>query len=196
MSSLRLSSIPEALEASEIAETPETRGADRPRPWTIGRLAREAGVQPATLRYYERLGLLRPAARSGAGYRLYGREALARLRFIRRAQALGFSLGEIAQLLALSEDQEAPAAQVKAITRARLADVEARIRDLERIRRALQALEARCSGHGTSRDCPILAALATPAEAPPEGPEGDPPGAGPRERPGGGSRRGGEEGGP
>ncbi len=126
---------------------------------TIGRLAREAGVQPATLRYYERLGLLRPARRTASGYRLYGAEAARRLRFIRRAQALGFSLEEVAQLLALSEDRRAPAAEVKRITRARLADVEARIRDLVRIREALRALEARCSGLGTSRECPILAAL-------------------------------------
>jgi len=127
--------------------------------WTIGRLAREAGVQPATLRYYERLGLLRPERRTASGYRLYGPGALGRLRFIRRAQALGFSLEEVAQLLALSEDRRAPAAEVKRIARARLADVEARIRDLERIREGLKALEARCSGRGTSLECPILAAL-------------------------------------
>ena len=126
---------------------------------TIGQLARHLGVGASTLRYYERVGLLEPLKRTAAGYRLYGADASARLRFIRRAQDLGFSLEEIAQLLALSDDPGGEAADVKRLTREKIADIEARIRDLQRMQSALAALESRCSGHGDTGHCPILAAL-------------------------------------
>jgi len=126
---------------------------------TIGRLASEGGVRAGTLRYYERLGLLAPASRSGAGYRLYAANTARRLRFIRRAQALGFSLGEIAELLALSDNPRARAKDVKDLTRRKTADIAARIAHLERLKHALEAIDARCSGHGGSAECPILAAL-------------------------------------
>jgi MerR family copper efflux transcriptional regulator len=126
---------------------------------TIGRLAKQSGIGAETLRYYERRGLLRPSQRTAAGYRLYQPEAAARLRFIRRAQALGFSLDEIGELLALSDDPGRSAAAVKRMTRAKIDDIQARIRDLERMKDGLAALETRCPGHGSTRDCPILAAL-------------------------------------
>lgn len=126
---------------------------------TIGQLARHLGVGASTLRYYERVGLLKPLTRTAAGYRLYGRDAATRLRFIRRAQDLGFSLDEIAQLLALSDDPRADAGAVKELTREKIADIEARIRDLQRMKKALTALEASCSGRGHTAHCPILAAL-------------------------------------
>jgi DNA-binding transcriptional MerR regulator len=127
---------------------------------TIGRLARQVGLGVETLRYYERRGLLEPQQRSASGYRLYQGGALRRLRFIRRAQALGFSLNEIAELLALSDCPEASAGEVQRLTRAKIADIEARIRDLERMKAALAGLEARCPGHaGTTAECPILASL-------------------------------------
>ena len=132
----------------------------------IGELARLSGVRPATLRYYEHMGLIPPARRTAAGYRVYGEDAARRLRFIRRAQTLGFALEEIAELLALSRQPKASAGEVKRITQRKIADIGQRIRDLERMKRALQSLEATCSGHGSSADCPILAALGESAGSP------------------------------
>ncbi|HKJ86890.1 MAG TPA: heavy metal-responsive transcriptional regulator [Gammaproteobacteria bacterium] len=126
---------------------------------TIGQIAGEMGLATETLRYYERRGLVKPAARSGSGYRLYGDEARERLRFIRRAQALGFSLDEVAELLAVSDSPEAGAREVKALTEDRIADIEARIRDLEHLRDGLKALSEQRPGHGSTADCPILGAL-------------------------------------
>jgi len=127
---------------------------------TIGKVAREAGLGVETLRYYERRSLIEPVERTASGYRLYDPEVLRRLRFIRRAQALGFSLDEIADLLALSGNPAESAAKVRRIARARIADIESRIHDLERMRDGLAALEEHCPGHlGTTADCPILAAL-------------------------------------
>lgn len=126
---------------------------------TIGKLAKQTGVGVGTLRYYERLGLIAPAQRTAAGYRVYRPEAAQRLHFIRRAQALGFSLEQIAELLALSDNPKAGAAEVKHLTRAKIADIEERIRDLERMKQGLAALEERCPGHGSTANCPILAAL-------------------------------------
>lgn len=127
---------------------------------TIGRLAKQAGVGVETLRYYERRGLIRPQRRTDSGYRLYDIDAGRRLRFIRRAQTLGFSLDEVAELLSLSDRPAASAAEVKQIARARISDIEARLRDLERMKSALSALEEQCPGHaGTTAECPILAAL-------------------------------------
>ena len=126
---------------------------------TIGKLARDAGVGAGTLRYYERLGLLAPAGRTASGYRRYGAASAQRLRFIRRAQALGFTLEEIAELLKLSDNPHASAREVKNATQAKIADIEARITALQRMKGGLLTLEARCSGHGATGDCPILAAL-------------------------------------
>lgn len=127
---------------------------------TIGRLAKQTGLGVETLRYYERRGLIEPVSRTAAGYRLFAPDALRRLRFIRRAQALGFSLDEIAELLALSERPADSAAEVKRLTQAKIEDIEARIHDLERMKTALRDLEVHCPGHaGTTAECPILAAL-------------------------------------
>lgn len=127
---------------------------------TIGQLAGRVGVGASTLRYYEQLGLLTPTMRTAAGYRVYGQNALRRLAFIRRAQTLGFALEEIAELLALSDNPLASAAEVKRLTREKIADIDARIQDLERMKQGLAALEGRCSGHGSTTECPILSALA------------------------------------
>ncbi len=130
----------------------------------IGRLARAAGLPTATLRYYEQLGLITPHTRSAANYREYGDEALARLHFIRRAQALGFTLHEIGELLSLHAQPEADSAAVKALAHTRLADIDQKIADLTRMRAGLTALADCCPGHGATRHCPILAAL---TDAPP-----------------------------
>jgi len=123
----------------------------------IGSLAKRAGVRIDTVRYYERAGLLAPRARLASGYRRYSPLELARLRFIRRAQALGFKLKEVRELLALSAQRDV--ARVKRSAQAKLADVEARIAALERVRQGLSTLIAACPGHGRAEDCPILKAL-------------------------------------
>lgn len=123
----------------------------------IGALAKRAGVRIDTVRYYERSGLLAPKTRLQSGYRRYGEAELARLRFIRRAQTLGFSLKEIRELLALSTGRDV--SRVKRAAQAKLADVQARIADLQRMRNGLSSLIEACPGHGDPTDCPILQAL-------------------------------------
>lgn len=123
----------------------------------IGQLAKRGGVRIDTVRYYERNGLLAQRARLASGYRRYGELELARLRSIRRAQALGFTLKEIKGLLALSAQRDV--ARVKRSAQAKLLDVEARIAALDRVRDGLAKLIAACPGHGRAVDCPILEAL-------------------------------------
>ena len=127
---------------------------------TIGQLAREAGVNVQTVRYYERRRLLPAPARRASGYRAYDQAALARLRFIRRAQELGFTLAEITELLALRLDPRTTAADVKARAGRKIEDVDRRIRDLERIRAALTHLAGSCrGGRGPAGECPLVEAL-------------------------------------
>jgi len=123
----------------------------------IGTLAKRAGVSIDTVRYYERDGLLAPKTRLASGYRRYSELEVARLRFIRRAQALGFSLKEVKELLALSKLRDV--ARVRRTAQEKLADVEERIASLERVRQGLAGLIAACPGHGRAADCPILKAL-------------------------------------
>ena len=123
----------------------------------IGALARRTGVSIDTVRYYEKSGLLAPETRLASGYRRYGDVQVARLRFIRRAQELGFSLKDIQGLLGLSKQRDV--AKVKRAAEKKLADVEARLASLTRIRDGLATLVATCPGHGRAADCPILQAL-------------------------------------
>ncbi len=125
--------------------------------FSIGKLAENAGVAIDTVRYYERNGLLQPAGRLASGYRRYGETELKRLRFIRRAKALGFSLEDIRTLLELSAERNV--AKVKRAAQNKLADIEARIAVLERIGSGLRTLIAACPGHGRAEACPILNAL-------------------------------------
>ncbi|HEX5489127.1 MAG TPA: heavy metal-responsive transcriptional regulator [Rhodanobacteraceae bacterium] len=126
---------------------------------TIGSVARRAGVGIDTIRYYERQGLLPPPPRRASGYRDYGEAAIERLRFIRRSKDLGFTLDEIRELLALSSDRERGVRDVKRRAETRLAGVEDRIRELQKVRRGLKQLIAACPGHGPLEHCPILRAL-------------------------------------
>lgn len=126
---------------------------------TIGRVARQTGLAIDTVRYYEREGLLDKPARTVAGYRQYSAGAVARLRFIRQAKELGFSLREIRELLALRVDARKTCRDVKGRALRKIADVERRIAQLERMRRALAALAAQCKGSGPTSSCPILEAL-------------------------------------
>lgn len=123
----------------------------------IGALAKQVGVRIDTVRYYERSGLLAPRTRLESGYRRYGATEAARLRFIRRAQALGFTLSEVRELLALSARRDV--GRVRRAAQEKLADVERRIADLDRVRRALATLIAECPGRERASDCPILKAL-------------------------------------
>lgn len=126
---------------------------------SIGRLAAAAGVGIDTVRYYERSGLLPAPPRRASGYRAYPADSLARLRFIRRAKALGFALDEIAALLRLSQPHERDAGDVRQLAQARLQEVEAKIAELQRVRDGLRQLVKACPGRGSLRACPIIAAL-------------------------------------
>ncbi len=126
---------------------------------TIGPLARQAGVGVETVRFYERRGLLRQPSPPSTGYRIYPAETIGRIRFIRHAQALGFTLEEIAALLALRVTPGSSCAAVRGRAAVKLADVETRIAKLEQIRGALEKLVASCPGRGALRNCTILEAL-------------------------------------
>lgn len=126
---------------------------------TIGRVARQAGVGVETVRFYERQGLLEEPPRRQSGYREYGEDAVARLRFIRRAKQLGFTLKEIKELLALRRDPSTPAVDVKRRAEAKIADIESKIKALQKMKKALVKLTTACSGHGTSGECPLLESL-------------------------------------
>jgi len=126
----------------------------------IGQLAQRADVPIDTVRYYERNGILPKAERKASGYRRYGEDDVARLRFVRRAKALGFTLVEIRDLLALSGRCADDMAGLKAAAIEKLANVEHKLQELTRIRDGLRTLVASCPGHGSLDHCPILAALA------------------------------------
>lgn len=124
---------------------------------TIGRLAAQAGVGIDTVRYYERAGLLLPPPRRASGYREYPADVIARLRFIRRAKELGFTLVEIGELLELSGSGNV--GEIRAAARNKLDVVEHKLAELQRVRDALQTLTEACPGHGPAQHCPILRAL-------------------------------------
>jgi len=126
---------------------------------TIGKLAASAGVGRETIRYYERKGLLESPPRSAAGYRHYPPDAVDRLRFIRRAQELGFTLAEIIELLSLRVDEVSACGAVEARAREKLATVEDKIGDLRRIGDALSRLVEKCEAREPTSDCPILEEL-------------------------------------
>ncbi|QIL20627.1 heavy metal-responsive transcriptional regulator [Thermomonas sp. HDW16] len=125
----------------------------------IGQLAQHTGVAIDTVRYYERQGLLPPPQRRASGYRQYGEQDISRLRFIRRAKDLGFSLQEIQDLLRLSASEDADRAEVRALAQHRLADIEHKMRNLEAMRATLANLVSHCSGHGSLDNCPIIESL-------------------------------------
>jgi len=128
----------------------------------IGELAERSGVHVQTVRYYERRGLLPNPGRTPAGYRQYTDDALDRMRFIRRAQDLGFTLSEIADLLSLRLDRRTQADTVRRRAHAKIADIDKRVRRLARMRHALIGLAGRCGGSGPMDACPLLNALGAP----------------------------------
>lgn len=125
----------------------------------IGEAAALTGVSAKMIRHYEAIGLMPAAGRTFAGYRLYGERELHRLRFIRRARGLGFPIRQIETLLGLWDDPGRASAEVKALAKRHVAELDAKIREMEAMKRALQDLARHC--HGDARpDCPILDDLA------------------------------------
>ena len=126
---------------------------------TIGKVAQRAGVGVETVRFYEREGLIEQPPREDSGWRQYPEGVVSRLRFIRRAQELGFSLKEIEELISLGLDPSADSSEVKARAEAKIDEIESKIRDLEGIKDALVRLASACSGEGPVQECPILETL-------------------------------------
>ncbi len=124
-----------------------------------GEVAARAGVNVQTLRYYERRGLLKEPERRPSGYREYPPDAVQLIRFIKRAQDLGFTLSEVEDLLRLRADQESACAEVRSAAEAKIKDIEQKIRHLRAMKRALGELVASCVTEGSPRHCPILEAL-------------------------------------
>ena len=128
----------------------------------IGKAATAAGVGVETIRFYERKGLIeQPPKPLDAGFRVYPEETVQRIRFIRQAQEIGFSLREIDELLSLRADPAADCAHVRERAAAKLEEVERKIEQLGRIRSALNELIAACPGRGALRECSIMASLIT-----------------------------------
>ena len=126
---------------------------------SIGQVARRAGVGVETVRFYEREGLLEEPPRRASGYRQYDEQVVKRLHFIKHAQHLGFSLKEISDLLMLRVDGETSCEEVKWRTEAKIAEVERKLVELQRMRQALLQVAALCTGEGPASACPMLEAL-------------------------------------
>lgn len=129
------------------------------RPLTIGEAARSAGISARMVRHYESLGLLAAVARTDSGYRQYTEADVHTLHFIRRSRDLGFSMEEIAELLALWHDRSRASSQVKRIAQAHIDDLSQRIAAMQAMQRSLQTLVSCCKGNERP-DCPILDDLA------------------------------------
>jgi Hg(II)-responsive transcriptional regulator len=127
--------------------------------WTIGQVASAADVNIQTIRYYERRGLFPNPRRTPSGYRQYAEEAVPRLRFIKHAQDLGFTLQEIQELLGLRVRHGAACDAVERKARQKIEVVQRRIRDLQRMKRTLERLAAACAARRPTDECPILDAL-------------------------------------
>jgi MerR family mercuric resistance operon transcriptional regulator len=128
-------------------------------PLTIGELARRSGVNLETVRYYERRRLLPKPARSRSGYRQFPPDFVRRIRFIKHAQALGFTLKEINELLGLRVEPGRTCQMVRSRAEAKIADITDKIRSLRSMKKALEQLSAKCSGRGPISECPILQTL-------------------------------------
>ncbi|WP_229412482.1 Cu(I)-responsive transcriptional regulator [Massilia sp. Root335] len=127
--------------------------------FNIGEAARASGVTAKMVRHYESIGLLPPARRTEAGYRLYGTDDVRMLQFIHRGRALGFSLDQIGGLLALWRDKHRASADVRRLALAHIDELDRKIAELEAMKRTLAALASSCHGDARS-DCPILDDLA------------------------------------
>ena len=126
----------------------------------IGQAARHSGLSAKMIRYYESIGLLKPAHRSDSGYRLYSDDDLHTLAFIKRSRDLGFSLEEVGKLLALWQDRQRASSDVKALARQHIDELNQKIVELTSLRDTLQELVDTCQGDHRP-DCPILKGLAS-----------------------------------
>ena len=126
---------------------------------TIGQIAKQAGVGVETMRFYEQKGLLEKPKRNVSGYRQYPLEVVSRIRFIKRAQEVGFSLAEIKGLLLLRVDPSKKCEDVKACALAKINEIEGKIEDLNRMKNALLNLTKACDNNSTIDQCPILKAF-------------------------------------
>jgi Hg(II)-responsive transcriptional regulator len=131
---------------------------------TIGELARRAGVGVETVRFYEREGLVPRPPRPTRGFRRYPEHAVERIRFVRQARELGFTLAEAGELLALRARADAPCTGVRARAAQKLEEIDRRIAELTELRGALATLVDACAGEVAVRDCAILDAMASPSE--------------------------------
>ncbi len=130
---------------------------------TIGELAQAAEVPTSTLRYYERIDLVRPSGRTDGNYRYYGEDALEQLRFIRSAQGIGFRLEDVQTLIDLRDGSTTPCREVQELIQERLADAATRMKDLRRIQRVLRSSLEVCRKAERSGRCEVLNSLTTKA---------------------------------
>jgi len=126
---------------------------------TRGQLAKKTGVNPETVRYYEKMGLLPKAIRTESGYRLFSEEDVKRIKFIKRAKELGFTLKEIKELLQLRFETEGECREVREIAEIKLKDVQKKIEDLEKIKSILEDLINQCPSKGSILNCPIISSI-------------------------------------
>lgn len=132
---------------------------DEPKGLTIGQVARRAGFGIETVRFYERKGLIDEPPRRTSGYRQYPASVISRLRFIKRAKDLGFSLREIKELLSLRVEPTTTCSDIQKRAEAKIADIEGKIRSLKRMKEVLTRLTASYGGVGPVSECPIVEAL-------------------------------------
>ncbi|MCS0596946.1 Cu(I)-responsive transcriptional regulator [Massilia agri] len=126
---------------------------------TIGEAAKASGVSAKMIRHYESIGLIDAARRTDSGYRLYSDQDVHVLRFVHRARELGFSLEQIGVLLSLWQDKSRASADVRALARSHITELDRKIAEMQAMRRTLESLAASCHGDARS-DCPILDDLA------------------------------------
>ncbi len=130
--------------------------------YTISQLAKAAGIPTTTVRYYERIGLVEPEDRSAGNYRLYSEESLRKLKFIRAAQAIGFSLEDVKTLLAAEGGKIPRCCDVQPLLQERLLHIEERLRDLQHVQRVLQAALRRCRRSRPQEPCQVVESLHLP----------------------------------
>lgn len=135
-------------------------------PLTIGQLARRTGTKAETIRYYERIGLLAAPSRSGGNYRHYAPDATRQLAFVRRARELGFSIGQVRELLGLATEQDADCTRIDEVARTHVEAIEHKIRDLRQLKTELERMIGSCPG-GRVSDCRVLDALSGSTEQAP-----------------------------
>ena len=125
----------------------------------IGEVAERGGVNLQTIRYYEREKLLPEPPRLASGYRIYPDQTVRRVRFIKRAQEIGFTLAEIRELLAIRINADRDSSDVRTLAQAKITDIERKIQTLHRMKEALGRITERCSGCGPASECPILESI-------------------------------------